>query len=153
MFAEFTMASHKRHKSCEPWSNEARLANRWGNPVGDAFRTFNPPSRFHALPRPAVATLYARQTIRPVDHSFTRYFETKVLAKRPYLTREMCIRIVQHPERRVSPQSFNFPSFLISSASRLERTMGPSYSMAARAMLAWARPERTAAPRLRCLSS
>lgn len=28
---------------------------------------------------------------------YTEYFETKVLAKRPYLTREMCIHVVQHP--------------------------------------------------------
>jgi hypothetical protein len=34
-----------------------------------------------------------------VDFSFTAYFERKVLAKRPYITREMCIRVVQNPVR------------------------------------------------------
>ena len=31
--------------------------------------------------------------------TFTAYFEPKVLAKRPYITREMCIRVVQDPVR------------------------------------------------------
>ena len=35
-----------------------------------------------------------------VSYAFTRYFETKVLAKRTYLTKEMCIRIVQHAEKK-----------------------------------------------------
>ena len=30
-----------------------------------------------------------------MDFSFTAYFETKVLAKRPYLTREMRVRVVR----------------------------------------------------------
>ena len=34
-----------------------------------------------------------------MDFSFTAYFESKVLAKRPYITREMCIRVVQNPVR------------------------------------------------------
>jgi uncharacterized protein YuzE len=34
-----------------------------------------------------------------MDFSFTAYFESKVLAKRPYITREMCIRVVQDPVR------------------------------------------------------
>ena len=34
-----------------------------------------------------------------MDFSFTAYFERKVLAKRPYITREMCIRVVQKPVR------------------------------------------------------
>jgi hypothetical protein len=34
-----------------------------------------------------------------VEFFFTAYFESKVLAKRPYLTREMCIRVVQSPAR------------------------------------------------------
>ena len=29
----------------------------------------------------------------------TEYFESKVLVKRPYLTREMCIRVVRRPAR------------------------------------------------------
>ena len=34
-----------------------------------------------------------------MDFTFTPYFENKVLAKRPYITRGMCIRIVRHPVR------------------------------------------------------
>jgi len=34
-----------------------------------------------------------------MDFSFTPYFENKVLAKRPYITRQMCIRVVQSPLR------------------------------------------------------
>jgi len=34
-----------------------------------------------------------------VEFFFTAYFESKVLAKRPYLTRDMCIRVVQSPTR------------------------------------------------------
>lgn len=34
-----------------------------------------------------------------VDFFFTAYFERKVLVKRPYLTREMCIRVVRRPAR------------------------------------------------------
>ena len=32
--------------------------------------------------------------------TFTAYFERKVLFKRPYLTRAMCIRVVRKPLRR-----------------------------------------------------
>lgn len=32
-----------------------------------------------------------------VDFFFTEYFERKVLLKLPYLTREMCIRVVRQP--------------------------------------------------------
>jgi hypothetical protein len=34
-----------------------------------------------------------------MDFFFTAYFESKVLAKRPYVTREMCIRVVRNPMR------------------------------------------------------
>ncbi len=34
--------------------NKARLDNRWGCSLGHAFRSFNPPSRFNAYPRPRV---------------------------------------------------------------------------------------------------
>ena len=30
---------------------------------------------------------------------FTEYFENEVMRKRPYLTKEMCIRVVQEPVR------------------------------------------------------
>ena len=36
--------------------------------------------------------------------SFTPYLQDKVLAKRPYITEEMCMRVVTHP-LRVEPQS------------------------------------------------
>jgi hypothetical protein len=32
-------------------------------------------------------------------YEFTSYFETQVLRKRPYLTKEMCIRVVRLPIR------------------------------------------------------
>ena len=31
--------------------------------------------------------------------SFTTYFQDNVLAKRPYITKEMCVRVVTHPIR------------------------------------------------------
>ena len=37
-----------------------------------------------------------------MDFSFTPYFENKVLAKRPYITRQMCIAVVQEPLRTVT---------------------------------------------------
>ncbi|MFN0068169.1 MAG: hypothetical protein ACKVYV_11085 [Limisphaerales bacterium] len=33
-------------------------------------------------------------------YAFTAYFENKVLAKRPYLTKAMCLRVVMQPERK-----------------------------------------------------
>ena len=33
------------------------------------------------------------------NYGFTEYFEKKVLAKRPYLTKELCIRVVEAPLR------------------------------------------------------
>ena len=33
------------------------------------------------------------------SYKFTSYFEDEVLRKRPYLTKEMCIQVVQTPER------------------------------------------------------
>lgn len=32
-------------------------------------------------------------------YAFTLYFETEVLRKRPYLTREICIRVVEEPQK------------------------------------------------------
>ena len=37
------------------------------------------------------------------DYKFTPYFENQILRKRPYLTKEMCIRVVESP-LRVEPQ-------------------------------------------------
>jgi hypothetical protein len=31
------------------------------------------------------------------DYRFTEYFETAVLRKRPYLRKEWCIQVVEHP--------------------------------------------------------
>jgi hypothetical protein len=33
------------------------------------------------------------------EFQFTSYFENEVLRKRPYLTKEMCVRVVQFPIR------------------------------------------------------
>ena len=33
------------------------------------------------------------------EYRFTDYFEREVLRKRPYLQREWCIRVVEHPVR------------------------------------------------------
>jgi len=35
-----------------------------------------------------------------MDVSFIKYFETKVLAKRPYITKEMCRRVLEVPARK-----------------------------------------------------
>ena len=40
------------------------------------------------------------------NYEFTPYFEHEVLRKRPYLTKEMCIRAVESP-LRVEPQEQN----------------------------------------------
>jgi hypothetical protein len=40
------------------------------------------------------------------DYKFTPYFENQILRKRPYLTKEMCTRVVQSPIR-VEPQEEN----------------------------------------------
>ena len=40
------------------------------------------------------------------DFRFTDYFEMQVLRKRPYLRREWCVRVVEHP-LRVEPQEHN----------------------------------------------
>ncbi len=39
-------------------------------------------------------------------YQFTPYFENEVLRKRPYITKEMCIRAVESP-LRVEPQDNN----------------------------------------------
>ena len=39
-------------------------------------------------------------------YRFTPYFENEVLWKRPYLTKEMCIRVVEQP-LRAEPQESN----------------------------------------------
>ena len=36
-------------------------------------------------------------------YSFTPYFENRILRERPYLTREMCIRVIEFP-LRIEPQ-------------------------------------------------
>jgi len=37
------------------------------------------------------------------EYAFTPYFENRILRERPYLTREMCIRVIEAPVR-VEPQ-------------------------------------------------
>ncbi|MFO0788699.1 MAG: hypothetical protein U0805_04520 [Pirellulales bacterium] len=41
-----------------------------------------------------------------IDYRFTPYFENEVLRKRPELTKEMCICVVENPVR-VEPQENN----------------------------------------------
>lgn len=36
---------------------------------------------------------------RGMDYTFTEYFENEVLRKRPYLTKELCVRVVEKPVR------------------------------------------------------
>jgi len=40
------------------------------------------------------------------DFSFTEYFEKEVLRKRPYLSKEWCVRVIENP-LRVEPQDHN----------------------------------------------
>lgn len=40
------------------------------------------------------------------EYGFTDYFENEVLRKRPYLKKEWCIRICEHP-LRIEPQEHN----------------------------------------------
>ena len=35
-----------------------------------------------------------------MNYAFTEYFEAKVLAKRPYLSKEMCIRVIESHHRK-----------------------------------------------------
>jgi hypothetical protein len=35
-----------------------------------------------------------------LKYNYTEYFETKVLEKRPYMTKDMCIRVIQQAERK-----------------------------------------------------
>jgi len=34
-----------------------------------------------------------------LSYQFTRYFENEVLRKRPYIKKEWCIRVLEHPVR------------------------------------------------------
>jgi len=40
------------------------------------------------------------------EYRFTDYFENEVLRKRPYLKREWCIRVIEHP-LKTEPQEHN----------------------------------------------
>ena len=42
----------------------------------------------------------------PTTYGFTAYFEKEVLRKRPYVTKELCICVVQQPVR-AEPQEGN----------------------------------------------
>ena len=42
------------------------------------------------------------------DYRFTDYFENKVLAKRPYLTKGLCIRVVDAPIRSERQETNRF---------------------------------------------
>ena len=41
-------------------------------------------------------------------YRFTPYFENEVLRKRPYLTKEMCVRVVERPLRVETQESNRF---------------------------------------------
>ena len=43
-----------------------------------------------------------------MDHAFTEYFEQVVMRKRPSLTKEMCVRIVEKPIRTESQEDNRF---------------------------------------------
>ena len=47
--------------------------------------------------RSFVQTLRSQYTRRVPDYQFTPYFENQVIRKRPYLTKDMCIRVVRSP--------------------------------------------------------
>lgn len=40
------------------------------------------------------------------EYRYTEYFENEVLRKRPYIKKEWCIRVVEHP-LKVEPQEHN----------------------------------------------
>lgn len=40
------------------------------------------------------------------EYRFTAYFENEVLRKRPYIKKEWCIEVIEHP-LRVEPQEHN----------------------------------------------
>lgn len=42
------------------------------------------------------------------DYRFTEYFEKKVLAKRPYLTKDLCIRVLEAPIRFEAQETNRF---------------------------------------------
>ncbi len=42
------------------------------------------------------------------DFRFTAYFENNVLPRRPYLTKEMCVRVVQHAIRSEAQEHNRF---------------------------------------------
>jgi hypothetical protein len=40
------------------------------------------------------------------EYRFTAYFENEVLRKRPYIQKEWCIRVIEHP-LKIEPQEHN----------------------------------------------
>ena len=59
-----------------------------------------------ALSRPAAIPWTGYHCQVPIAYGFTEYFEEEVLRKRPYLTKELCIRVVQQSIRD-EPQEDN----------------------------------------------
>ena len=43
-----------------------------------------------------------------LSHNFTPYFENRILRERPYLTRQMCIRVIESPFRMESQEDDRF---------------------------------------------
>ena len=46
-----------------------------------------------------IAMFFRDKTLPFEDFSFTEYFETRILAKRPYLKREWCVFVIENPVR------------------------------------------------------
>jgi hypothetical protein len=42
------------------------------------------------------------------EYRFTEYFEKEVLRKRPYLKKEWCVRVVEHPEKNEKQEQNRF---------------------------------------------
>jgi hypothetical protein len=61
-------------------------------------------------------------------YSFTPYFENEVLRKRPYLTRDMCIRVVERPIRVEEQEGnrFRFWAAVVELGGRYLRVVTPA---------------------------
>ena len=42
------------------------------------------------------------------DYKFTEYFENEILRKRPYLKKEWCIQVIEHPIKSESQENNRF---------------------------------------------
>jgi hypothetical protein len=72
-------------------------------------------SRFHRNAHPAVQASFRTSSLREAfyktdlpDYSFTPYFENRIMRQRPYLTKGMCVRILESPIRVESQEGGRF---------------------------------------------